>query len=125
MNDMVNDFMVNARKAFEPAGKFGDLGTALFEKTVDLQVQIATDMLNFTTNQLEAVSAFESPTQYLEAQRKLATEYTGRAQARAKAYLETLTEAQKAFTGWTEETTAAAAAVVTPAKPKAPRKKAA
>ena len=126
MMDNVNDFMANARKAFEPVGKLGDLGSSFFEKTVDLNVQIATDMLNYTTNQLEAISAFESPTQYFATQQKLATEYTGRAQARAKAYVETLQEAGKAFTGWTEEATAAATEAVTPIKPKAaPRKKAA
>ena len=126
MMDNVNDFMANARKAFEPVGKLGDLGSSFIEKTVDLNVQFATDMLNYTTNQLEAISSFESPTQYFAIQQKLATEYTGRAQARAKAYVETLQEAGKAFTGWTEEATAAATEAVTPMKPKAaPRKKAA
>ena len=126
MMDNVTDFMANARKAFEPVGKLGDLGTSLFEKTVDLNVQIATDMLNLTTNQLEAISAFESPQQYIETQRKLATEYTGRAQARAKAYVEALQDTGKAFAGWTEEATAAATASATPTRRKAaPRKKAA
>ncbi len=126
MMDNVNDLMANARKAFEPVGKLGDLGSSFFEKTVDLNVQVATDMLNFTTNQLEAISAYESPTQYFEAQKKLATEYTGRAQARAQAYFEAMQEAGKAFTGWTEEAAAAATGAVTPPKPKAAtRKKAA
>jgi hypothetical protein len=119
MFENVNDIMVNARKAFEPVGKLGDLGSSLFEKTVDINVQIATDMLNYTTNQLEAISAFESPAQYFEAQRKLAGEYTERAQGYAQAYLETLQEAGKAFTGWTEEATAAATEAVAPPKPKA------
>jgi hypothetical protein len=128
MFENVNDMMVNARKAFEPVGKLGDLGSSLFEKTVDINVQIATDMLNYTTNQLEAISSFESPAQYLEAQRKLAGEYTERAQGYAQAYIETLQEAGKAFTGWTEEATAAATEAVAPPKPKAKtsaRKKAA
>ena len=90
MMDNVNDFMANARKAFEPVGKLGDMGSSLFEKTVDLNVQIATDMLNYTTNQLEAIAAFESPTQYIETQQKLASEYSERAQSRAKAYYVTL-----------------------------------
>jgi hypothetical protein len=123
MLENVNDFMVNARKAFEPVGKLGDLGSSIFEKTVDLNVQVATDMLNFTTNQLEAIAAFESPTQYFETQQKLAGEYTERAQARAHAYFEVLQDAGKALTGWTEEATAAATEVVTPAKPKAARRK--
>ena len=126
MMENMNDFMANARKAFEPVGKLGDVSTELFEKTVDINVQIATDMLNYTTSQLEVISSFESPQQYFDAQRKLAGEYTERAQSRAKAYYETLQEAGKAFTGWSEEARAAATATLTPAKPKAaPRKKAA
>lgn len=126
MMENINDFMANARKAFEPVGKLSDVSSSLIEKTVDINVQIATDMLNYTTNQLEAISSFESPQQYFDTQRKLAGEYTERAQGRAKAYYETLQEAGKAFTGWTEEATAAATATLTPVKPKAaPRKKAA
>ena len=126
MFENVNDLMVNTRKAFEPVGKLGDLGSSLFEKTVDLNVHTARDMLNYTTNQLEAISSFESPAQYFDVQRKLAGEYSERAQARAKAYIETLQEAGKAFTGWTEEATAAATEAVAPPKRKAaPRKKAA
>ena len=71
----------------------------------------------------EAIAAFESPTQYFETQQKLAGEYTERAQARAHAYFEVLQDAGKALTGWTEEATAAATEVVTPAKPKAARRK--
>ena len=123
MLENVNDFMVNARKAFEPVGKLGDLGSSFFEKTVDLNVQIATDMLNYTTNQLEAIASFESPTQYFETQQKLAGEYTERAQARAQAYFEVIQDAGKALTGWTEEATVAATEAVTPAKPKAARRK--
>ena len=126
MFENVNDMMVNARKAFEPVGKLGDLGSTLFEKTVDLNVHIATDMLNYTTNQFEAISAFESPAQYLETQRRLASKYTELAQARAREYIETLQEAGKAFSGWTEEATAAATEAVAPPKRKAPsRRKAA
>jgi len=137
MNDSVKDFVDNARKAFEPVGKLGPLGTTMFQKTVNLQVEIATDVLNYATNQLEAVSDFESPQQYLDTQRELVSEYTGRAQTHAKAYLATLAEAREAFAGWTEEVTAAAKPVKpaakksarpaarTSAKRPAPRKKAA
>lgn len=125
MNDSVKDFMENAQQAFEPVGKLRELGSTMFERTVDLQLQIATDVLNYTTNQLEAVSDFEDPKQYLNTQRELVSEYTKRARAHAGAYLETLAEAREAFTGWSEEVTAAATKAAAPARPAAARKTAA
>ena len=130
MNDSVKDFMENAQKAFEPVGRLREFGTEMFERTVDLQLQIATDVLNYTTSQLEAVSDFEDPKQYLDTQRELVSEYTKRARAHAGAYLETLAEAREAFAGWSEEVAAAATKTAAPAKPAArkpaaPRKKAA
>ena len=113
MFDQTTDFFENARKAFEPAVRLGDLSSKLASEVIDLQLKIAVDAVDFAAAQADAFASSETPTGYLEAQRKLGAEYLERAKSNVRTCVDMMSETQKSVAGWTEEA-AAAVAEVTP-----------
>ncbi len=126
MTNEIFDFFEKGQKALEPYGQLSELGMEAVEKFVNLEADIASDFIDLTVEQLRALGTAEDVAGYTQEQGRLFSEYTGRAQKRAAAWLETVTDVQKAFFNVAKngyEEAAAAAKAVAPAK--ATRKKAA
>jgi len=127
MTNEIFDFFEKGQKALEPYGQLSELGMEAVEKFVNLEADIASDFIDLTVDQLRVLGTAEDVAGYTQEQGRLFSEYAGRAQKRAAAWLETVTDVQKAMfnvakSGY-EEAAAAAAKVAEPAK--ATRKKAA
>lgn len=125
MTNEMFDFFEKGKQALAPFGDLSEVSVGTVEKIFKLETEIASDVIDYTVDQLRAFGAAEDPAGYVKEQGRLVSEYTGRAQERTQAFVDTLAEAQKAFfavakTGYEE-----AIAVATPAKAKATRKKAA
>ncbi len=112
MFEQTNDLFENAKKAFEPAARLGDLGSKIIGEVVDLQLKMAVDAVDFAAAQADAIASYETPTTYFETQRKLGAEYVERAKANVQTCVDMISEAQKNVAGWTEEAAAAVAEVV-------------
>jgi hypothetical protein len=127
MTNEMFEIFEKGQKVLEPYGKLNEVSMEAIENFVKLEADIASDLIDLTVDQLRAFGTAEDVAGYTKEQGRLFTEYAGRAQERAAAWLETVTGVQKAvFTvaknGY-EEATAAAKAAAPAAK--ATRKKAA
>ena len=94
------DFIGNTRKAFEPFGQLGELGAETFEKAVEMQVELLSDLMDLAADQLKAAGEADDVNGYVQEQTRLAKEYTGRAQKRLQTLIETATEVQTAYGEW-------------------------
>jgi len=126
MNKQTFDFFETSKKAFGPVTGISEIALDGFQKTVELQLEIAGDAMELITDELTVFGEAEGPTDYFKAQGKLATTYAARAQQRMQTLVGTCSEMQQSMldiarTGFTD-----ALATATPAaKPAARRKKAA
>ena len=121
------DFFESSKKVFGPANEIGEVALEAFQKTIQLQLEVAGDAMELITDELAVFGEAEGPTDYFKAQGKLATAYAGRAQKRIANLMETYTAAQQtmleiARNGFTEVVEVAAPK---PKKPAARTKKAA
>jgi phasin family protein len=132
MNYGFENLYAKAQEAAAPLSELTEFGFDAFEKGFQLQTELLGDAIDLAVDQLKAASAANSPTEYLQAQSKLAEEYASRVQKRAEGLMAAATEAQATLASWVEqsfrqtqsmfdETVAAAQA----AAPKPARKKAA
>lgn len=132
MNYGFDEFYAKAQQAAAPLSEMTEYGFQAFEKGFQMQAELLGDAIDLAVEQLKVASAATSPTEYFQAQTKLAEEYVARIQDRAQGLVATATEAQATLATWAEqgmkqaqsafgETVAAAQA----AAPKPARKKAA
>ena len=132
MNYGFDEFYTKAQQAAAPLSEMTEFGFEAFEKGFQIQTELLGDAIDLAVDQMKAASAATSPTEYFQAQTKLAEAYVGRVQARAQGLVATATEAQATLAAWAErgmkqaqasfgDTVAAAQA----AAPKQARKKAA
>jgi len=132
MNYGFDQFYTKAQEAAAPLSEMTEFGFQAFEKGFQMQAELLGDAIDLAVDQLKAASEATSPSEYFQAQTKLAEEYVGRVQKRAEGLVATATEAQATLATWVEkgmkkaqsnfdETVAAAQA----AAPKPARKKAA
>lgn len=132
MNYGFDEFYAKAQQAAAPLSEMTEYGFQAFEKGFQMQAELLGDAIDLAVEQLKIASAATSPTDYFQAQTKLAEEYVARIQDRAQGLVATATEAQATLATWAEqgikqaqsafgETVAAAQA----AAPKPARKKAA
>ena len=132
MNYGFDQFYTKAQQAAAPLSELTDFGFEAVEKGFQMQAELLGDAIDLAVDQLKALSAATSPTEYFQAQTKLAEEYVARVQQRAQGLAATATEAQATLATWAErgvkqaqsafEDTFAAAQA---AAPKPARKKAA
>jgi phasin family protein len=132
MNYGFDEFYTKAQQAAAPLSELTDFGFEAVEKGFQMQAELLGDAIDLAVDQLKALSAATSPTEYFQAQTKLAEEYVARVQQRAQGLAATATEAQATLATWAErgvkqaqsafEDTFAAAQA---AAPKPARKKAA
>jgi phasin family protein len=131
MNYNFDDFSKKAQEAAAPLSEIADFGFQSFEKGVQLQAELLGDAIDLAVDQMKAMSTATSPTEYFQAQTKLAEEYVARIQKRAQSLAAAAAEGQARLASWAEqgmktaqstfdETVAAAQA----AAPKPARKKA-
>ena len=132
MNYGFDEFYTKAQQAAAPLSEMTEYGFQAVEKGFQMQAELLGDAIDLAVEQLKIASAATSPTEYFQAQTKLAEEYVARIQERAQGLAATATEAQATLATWAEqgikqaqstfdETVAAAQA----AAPKPARKKAA
>ncbi len=126
MSKQTFDFFETSQKAFGPVTEISEIALDAFQKTVELQLEIAGDAMEMITDELAVLGEAEGPTDYFKAQGKLATTYAARAQQRMQALMGTYSEIQQnmlnvARNGFNE----AVATTAPAAKPTARRKKAA
>ena len=119
------DFFESSKKVFGPANELGEIGLEAFQKTIQLQLELAGDAMELMTDELAVFGEAEGPADFAKAQGKLATAYAGRAQKRVQSLVETYSAAQQSMlkiarVGFTE-----AFDVATPKAKPATRKKAA
>lgn len=127
MTNEIFDFFEKGQKVLEPYSVLSEAGMEAVEKFVKLEADIASDFIDLTVDELRAFGTAEDVAGYTKEQGRLFTEYSGRAQERATAWLETMTDFQKSFFAVAKngyEEAVAAARTAAPAK-KATRKKAA
>lgn len=132
MNYGFDSFVNKAQEAAAPLSEVADFGFKAFEKAFQMQVELLGDAIDLAVDQLKLVSSTTTPSEYFQAQTKLAEDYVARIQQRAQSLMETANETQATLAAWAEkgvkqaqstiEETVAAAQV---AAPKPARKKAA
>lgn len=131
MNYGFDSFLNKAQEAAAPLSDVTEFGFKSFEKAFQMQVELLGDAIDLAVDQLKIVSSATNPSEYFQAQTKLAEEYVARIQQRAQGLMETASETQTTLASWAEqgvkqaqsgfeETVAAAKA----AAPKRARKKA-
>lgn len=132
MNNAFENFYAKAQEAAAPLSEITEYGFQAFEKGFQLQAELLGDAIDLAVDQMKAASQAQSPSDYFQAQTKLAEDYVARVQKRAQGLVATATEAQATLATWAEqgikraqsgfdETVAAAQS----AAPKQARKKAA
>lgn len=123
------DFFDSSKKVFGPANELGEIGLEAFQKTIQLQLELAGDAMELITDELAVFGEAEGPADFAKAQGKLATTYAGRAQERMQSLVETYAAAQQSMLKVAREGFSGVLEVATPkATPKArpaARKKAA
>lgn len=116
MTNEMFDFFEKGKQALAPFGELSEVGVETVEKIFKLEAEIASDVIDFTVDQLRAFGTAEDPAGYVKEQGRLVSEYTGRAQARTQAFVGTLSEAQKAMFAVAKIGYEEAVATATPAK---------
>jgi phasin family protein len=123
MTNEMFDFFEKGKQALAPFGGLSEVGVETVEKIFKLEADIASDLIDYTVDQLRAFGTAEDPAGYVKEQGRLVSEYTGRAQQRTQAFVDTMTDVQKAFFAVAKNGYEDAIAAAKPAK--ATRKKAA
>jgi predicted PolB exonuclease-like 3'-5' exonuclease len=131
MNYKFDEFYTKAQQAAAPLSEISEFGFQAIEKGFQMQVELLGDAIDLAVDQLKAASAAKSPTDYFQAQSKLAEEYAARFQKRAEGLVASATETQATLATWVEQgmkqaqsnfdetVTAAKAAAPKPARKKA------
>jgi hypothetical protein len=70
---------------------------------VQLQAEVLGDAIDLAVEQMKTLSTATSPTEYFQAQTKLAEEYVARIQKRAQGLAAAAAEAQATLAGWAEQ----------------------
>ena len=130
MNYGFDTFYARAQDAATPLSEIADFGFEVFEKGFQMQTELLGDAIDLAVDELKLASTVTSPTEYFQAQTKLAEAYAARAQKRAEGLVAAATEAQATMGSWAEqsfkqaqslfgETFAAAQAAAMPGRTKA------
>jgi len=98
-----DDLYTQAQKAGEPLAEMTEFGFETFEKGFQMQADLLGDAIDLAVEQMKVASSTTSPTEYFQAQTKLAEEYVARVQKRAQSLMETATEAQGKLAAWAEK----------------------
>ena len=103
MNYGFDEFYTKAQQAAAPLSELTDFGFEAVEKGFQMQAEMIGDAIDLAVDQLKTLSAATSPTEYFQAQAKLAETYVARVQQRAQGLVATATEAQATLATWTEQ----------------------
>ena len=103
MNYGFDSFINKAQEAAAPLSDITEFGFSSFEKAFQMQVELLGDAIDLAVDQLKIVSSATTPSEYFQAQTKLAEEYVARIQQRAQGLMETVTETQTTLAGWAEQ----------------------
>jgi phasin family protein len=103
MNYGFDDFYTKAQQAAAPLSELTEFGFQSFEKAVQLQAEVLGDAIDLAAEQMKVLSSATSPSEYFQAQTKLAEEYVARIQKRAQALAAAASEAQATLAGWAEQ----------------------
>ena len=103
MNYGFDQFYTKAQEAAAPLSEMTEFGFQAFEKGFQMQAELLGDAIDLAVDQLKAASEATSPSEYFQAQTKLAEEYVGRVQKRAEGLVATATEAQATLATWVEK----------------------
>lgn len=103
MNNAFDDFYAKAQEAAAPLSEITEFGFQAFEKGFQMQAELLGDAIDLAVDQLKAASSAKSPSDYFQAQTKLAEEYVARVQQRAQGLVATATEAQATLATWAEQ----------------------
>ena len=95
MTNQTYDFFETSKKVFGPANELGEVALDAFQKTIQMQLEVAGDAMELITDELAVFGEAEGPTDFFKAQGKLATAYAGRGQKRITDLVETYTAAQQ------------------------------
>lgn len=97
------NFYAKAQEAAAPLSEITEFGFQAFEKGFQLQAELLGDAIDLAVDQLKAASSAASPSEYFQAQTKLAEDYVGRVQKRAQGLAATATEVQATLATWVEQ----------------------
>lgn len=97
------NFYAKAQEAAAPLTEITEFGFQAFEKGFQLQAELLGDAIDLAVDQLKAASSATSPSEYFQAQTKLAEDYVGRVQKRAQGLVATATEVQATLATWVEQ----------------------
>lgn len=98
-----DDLYTQAQKAAAPFSEITEFGFETFEKGFQMQADLLGDAIDLAVEQMKVAASTTSPTEYFQAQTKLAEEYVARVQKRAQSLMETATEAQGKLAAWAEQ----------------------
>ncbi|MFU8897087.1 MAG: TIGR01841 family phasin [Gammaproteobacteria bacterium] len=97
-----DEFYTKAQEAAAPLSEMTELGFQAFEKGIQLQAELLGDAIDIAVEQMQTAASATSPTEYFQAQTKLAEQYVARIQERAQGLMATATEAQATLASWAE-----------------------
>lgn len=103
MNYGFESFFAKAQEAAAPLSEITEFGFEAFEKAIQLQAEMLGDAIDLAADEFKLLSETRSPSEYFQAQVKLAEEYAGRAQQRGQSLMASATEAQATFATWAEQ----------------------
>lgn len=103
MNYGFESFYARAQEAAAPLSELTDMGFDAFEKGFQLQTELLGDAIDLAVDELKLVSTATSPTEYFQAQTRLAEQYAARAQSRAQSLSAAASEAQSTLGSWVEQ----------------------
>jgi phasin family protein len=103
MNNAFDEFYAKAQEAAAPLSEITEFGFQAFEKGFQMQAELLGDAIDLAVDQLKAASSAKNPSDYFQAQTKLAEEYVARVQQRAQGLVATATEAQATLATWAEQ----------------------
>ena len=96
-------YIAKARDAATPLVEMGEYGFDLFEKGFQFQAELIGDSIDFVVDELKVLSTATGPMEFIQAQTRLAEDYSVRAQRRAQELMKAATESQQVLTGWAEK----------------------
>jgi hypothetical protein len=94
------EFFDSVRQAFTPFNQLGEFGMGAAEKAIQWNLDVAGDAMDFAVDELRALAEADGPSAYMEAQTRIAKEYTERAQQRLQTVLESASDAQQSLAEW-------------------------
>jgi hypothetical protein len=99
----IDEFYAKAQEAAAPLSEMTEFGFDAFEKSFQLQAELIGDAIDFAVDQMKIASTVSSPSEYFQAETKVAEEYAARAQKRAQGLVAQATEAQATLATWAEQ----------------------